>query len=361
MKKIISSTFSMILLVPLLALSVHGQPASSPAVAQPGNLINSLTNSSNTSRMNPAFLLASEMNVFRLSAGAMTVRALDVWASPEFLVKWIKEVWPLFPKPEDRRQVEDFFSSAVVLLGRTANGSGVAGFYSPWQDGLLLIAATPGKEHPLLTDFCFIAGETWRGEKVATGEDLLALYALKEPLTIALSRHYAATIEKFNRLYPVQAQFVFLPEELKRELGPTSEELAPIKGRMLYRAQMFRKLFEKENRAAVQVAKELRSLLAAGDLEKLRAYLSPKQNAEMLDTVCKMPVVLRRNLAPNYFVRNPSAGGSIMALVNSEMPRWIFAVQILDKTAGEKPGVTIEALDLGSSALVINEAKNNSK
>ena len=151
----------------------------------------------------------------------------------------------------------------------------------------------------------------------------------------------------------MQAPFVFLPEELKQEIGATREELAPIKGRMLYRAQMFRNLFEKENRDYVQVAKELRSRLPAGNEASLRAYLSPKQNAEMLETICRMPGLLRRNLAPNYFVRNPSAGGSIMALVNSEMPRWVFAVQVLDQGGAAKPAVSIEAMDLEASKKIV--------
>ena len=338
-----------------LALAAPGQPGQA-AAGQPAPASASPKPAAD-SRMKPAFLLASEMNTFRLSAGAMTARAIEVWASPEFQAKWAKEVMPLFPEPADRQQLHDFFSSAVVLLGRTADGSGVAGFYNPWQDGLLLIAAAPGKEHPTLTNFCFIAGETWRGEKVATAEDILALYALKEPLTIALARRYSATVEKFNRLYPVQAPFVFLPDELKPQIGPTGEELAPIKGRMLYRAKMFRTLFEKENRGAVQVAKNLRTLLPAGNEASLRAYLSPQQNATMLETICKIPGLLRRNLAPNYFVHNPAAGGSIMALVNSEMPLWVFAVQILDPAGTAKPAVSIEAMDLEASRKILVNLK----
>lgn len=350
-------TITTLLLASALSQAVHGQQASPPA-ASPGDSVSGSSKSAvGNARMKPAFLLAAEMNTFRLSAGAMTDRALQVWASPEFQAKWSKEVLPLFPEPGSKQQLHDFFSSAVVLLGRATNGSGVAGFYNPWQDGLLLLAAIPGKDHPLLTDYCFIAGETWRGEKVSTGEDLLALYALKEPLTIALARRYAATIEKFSRLYPVEAPFDFLPDELKQQIGPTREELAPIKARMVYRAQMFRRLFEKENQDVVQVAKEMRALLAAGNEASLRAYASPKQNAEMLETICRMPALLRRKLAPNYFVRNSSAAGSILGLVNSEMPRWVFTVQILDQGAEVKPTVSIEAIDLEASKKIVAMVK----
>ena len=347
------------LLVAGLGLTSQGQlvmPAAIPVGGQ--------TNPASTidPHMKSMLFLAAEMNVFRLSAGFDADRAIEVWASPQFQAKWRQEVLPLFPEKADRQQIYDFFSSAVVLLGRVGDdGRGVAGFYNPWQDGLLLISVSPGKEHPTLEDFCFIAGESWRGETVKTGEDVLALYILKEPLTITLARKYAATIDKFNRIYPVNAPFVFLPDEAKAGVGRTSVELAPIRGRMLYRAKMFRALFEKDNLNVVRAAKELRTLLPEGDESKLLAYLSPAQNAQMLHTICQMPAVLRHNLAPNYFVKNTANGSSIMALVDSEMPRWVFAVQVLGGDTNASSAVTIEAMDLETSARITAKLKEAGK
>ena len=310
--------------------------------------------------MKPMMTLAAKLNVLRLSAGFNANRAIEVWGSEKFQAKWQKEVTPLFPATGDQQQLHDFFSSAVVLLGRTGDsGRGVVGFYNPWMDGLLLIAVAPGTETPVLEDFCFIAGETWRGETVKTGEDILSLYILKEPLTIALARKYAATVDKFNRLYPLDAPFAVLPDEAKQGIGPTGEELAPIKGRMLYRAKMFRALFEKNNHEVVRAAKELRTLLPEGNESKLRAYLSPAQNGAMLHTICQIPPPLRRNLSPNYFVKNPTTGGSIMALVNSEMPRWVFAVQVLGGGTNAAPSVTIEAMDLEASGKILGKLKGS--
>jgi hypothetical protein len=306
-------------------------------------------------------LQAAQLNIFRLSAGFDVNRAMEVWADKNFQAKWQKEIALLFPGKADRQQLHDFFSSAVVLMGRAEAGRAVVTYYNPWLDGLLLIAVESGKEHPVLTDFCFISGESWRGEKPQTGEDLLALYMLKEPLTITLARKYSQTVAKFNRLYPPTGAFVFLPDEVKQCVGPAGQDLAPIKGRMLYRAKMFQLLFAKENHTAVVVTKDLRHLLAEGDVKKLLAYLAPKQNLDMLQTICMMPAALRRNLAPNYFVNNRSAGGSIMALVNSEMPRWFFAVQVLNRGSGAKPEVTIETMDLESSSIIMAKLKEVGK
>lgn len=348
-------SLTILLLVSGMALSSPAQPAT-PATSSA-----SKTNSFDP-KMKSMLTLAAQINVFRLSAGYKTSKAIEVWASTQFQVKWAQEVEPLFAGSGDQQQLQDFFSSAVVLLGRTGDdGRGVAAFYNPWQDGLLLLAVGPGTEHPVLEDFCFIAGETWRQETVKTGEDILALYQLKEPLTITLARKYAATVDKFNRLYPLNDPFTFLPAEAKAGVGRTSEELAPIRGRMLYRAKMFRALFEKDNLNVVRAAKELRTLLPAGDEGKLLAYLSPKQNGEMLHTICQMPPLLRHNLAPNYFVKNPATGGSLMALVNSEMPRWVFAVQILGGDANAAPAVTIEDLDLETSAKITEKLKEVGK
>jgi hypothetical protein len=339
------------LMLPMAALA---QPASVPGNA-PGT---PAPTAKPDPKMQAKFNLAAQLNVFRLSAGFNTARAIEVWGSFNFQTKWQKEVMPLFPATNDVQQLHDFFSSAVVLLGRTDNiGQGVAGFYNPWLDGLLLIKVGPGAEHPVLEDFCFIAGETWRGETVKTGDDILALYQIKEPLTITLARKYAPTVDKFNRLYPVDAPCELLPEAARPGLGGTREELAPIKGRMLYRAKMFRALFEKDNLPVVRAAKELRALLPEGDESKLMVYLSPDQNGEMLHTICQMPPLLRRNLAPNYFVKNPATRSSIMALVNSEMPRWVFAAQVIHGDDGNAPAVTMEAMDLETSAKILANLK----
>jgi hypothetical protein len=354
--------FISLVLILMLARPLQGQQAPATSNTKTGNRNSSQQqNEVADSRMKTAIMLALQMNVFRLSAGFDVDRTIQVWANKEFQAKWQKEVLPLFTEKADRPQLHDFFSSSVVFLGRAGLGRGVVAFYNPWIDGLLLIAAEPGKEHPVLTDFRFVAGETWRGEKPRTGEDLLKLYMLKEPLTIALARNYSTVVGKFNQFYPPDGAFEFLPGEVAKGIGRTGEELAPIKGRMLYRAKMFRMLFAKENMSAVKVAKELRHLLPEGDVKKLAAYLSPRQNGTMLQTICSMPALLRRNLAPNYFVHNKTAGGYLLALVNSEMPRWIFSVQILDKGPDAKPEITIEAMDLESSSRIVAKLKEVGK
>ncbi|MEI8039857.1 MAG: hypothetical protein WCL11_00525 [Verrucomicrobiota bacterium] len=300
---------------------------------------------------------AAQMDVFRLSAGFNASRAIEVWASTKFHAKWKQEVLPFFAGSGDQQQLHDFFSSAVVLLGRASSERSVACFYNPWLDGLLLLSVGPGKGRALLEDFCLVSGESWRGESVTTGEDVLALYALKQPLTVTLAHKYAKTIDTFNRLYPPDGPFEFLPDVVKNKVTRTSKEIEPIKGRMLYRANMFKTLFEKRSSSDINIARDLRQMLKDGNEVMLAAYLSPKQDRQMLHTLCQIPPLMRDNLAPNYYVRNPLAGGAIMAMLNSKTPRWLFVIQILGQGHDQKPSVSIEAMDLEASGGIVAKLK----
>ncbi len=303
-------------------------------------------------QMQEIFMLAAQMNIFRLSAGAMANRAVEVWAIKEFQEKWKNEVVSVFPDEASMDQLRDFFSSAVVLFGRSSGGSAVCAFYSPWSDAIFLVTLKAGQKHASLMDFRFISGESWRGEPVVT-EGGLKLYSLKEPLIIALARQYSKTIEIFDELYPPTGEFIFLPDAMKSRIGSTADELGKITKRTSYRMGMIKRLFAKENLPVIYVIKNLRALLPAGDIKKLSAYLSPRQNKEMLETICSMPAGLRQNLSPNYFVQNKSNGSFLVALVNAEIPRWVFAVQIIEKGEGVAPEVTIEAMDLQISAKIL--------
>lgn len=314
-------------------------------------------------RIKGLLTFASKMNIFRLSAGALIDRSIEVWANKEFQEKWQREVVPMFSKesnftllPEKTEKVmlQDFFSSAIVFVGRADKEKAVVLFYNPWVDGLLFVSTQDAADKPILTDFRFVSGESWREEIPQAVNDPLDLYSPKEPLTIALARKYNVTVSKFNTLYPLQAPFIFIPTEISSSIGSAEEELSRIKKRMLYRMNMFTQLFTNENKAFLKVARDLRLLLMAADCNKLKEYLSSGQNPKMLETICIMPAALRHNLSPNYFIKNESTLSSLIALVNSETPRWFFVAKIIDKPSPEKPEVTIEVMDFETASQVID-------
>ena len=114
------------------------------------------------------------------------------WGDAAFKAKWAKEIDSLFSKDE-RLELHDFFSSAVVWVGGLKEPQSVVAFYSPWVDGLFLEMMDSSQKKPVLSDFTFVSGESFRGEEAVKPEASPALYELKEPLIIAVARLWQTT------------------------------------------------------------------------------------------------------------------------------------------------------------------------
>ena len=300
--------------------------------------------------------LAAKMNVFRLSAGFDVDRALEVWATPGFNDQWAKEVAVGFKDPGTKNQLRDFFSSAVVMIGRYQEGRAVVLFYNPWADALLLLSVQPGKGHPVLAAFQFMAGESWRKEAPRSMGEVLAMYTGKEPLLKVMAPKYAAVENRFNEEYPIQGAFEFLPPAVKADAGANAEELPPIVIRLSYRQRMFGVLLSKGNKDVLKVVHDLRKIFAAPTFEALSSYLSPKQNTDMLQSVSQLPTAMLKNMSPNYFARAADGKSCLVGMVNADTPRWFMAVRIESSQGAPKPGVTLEAFDLGVSSKLMADA-----
>jgi hypothetical protein len=301
-------------------------------------------------KLKKALLTAAAVaNRFRMEAAADIDAAVKNWGDPAFAIKWRKDVMSLFG---DKEKIEwhDFFSSAVLWVGRVTEKEAVAAFYNPWMDGLLLAVAKLDGKSSRLTDFCLVSGESWRRQPPAGPEDVLALYEGREILTIALAKLYAGTIAVFNKHYPLEAETALLPPAAENLPGKPGEEVALIKARMLARMSMYKKLFSPPNRHVVDAAGGLIKRIKAGDAKQLKAYLA---DPAMADAVCALPFQVRGDMGPNYFAR--SERGAIVALVNAEAPRWFVVAQILGK-AGAKQAIGIEVFDLEGSAELVRLA-----
>ncbi|MBT3378792.1 MAG: hypothetical protein HN742_11425 [Lentisphaerae bacterium] len=295
-------------------------------------------------------LFAANLNAFRLNAARDVEDAVSRWGTSDFQEKWQSEVVTPLANSPWQETFRDFFASAVTFVGGV-NGDGATGaFYSPWQDGVLLIGASRHGRGAQVTDFQFVAGESWREETVRTGDDLLKLYALKEPLLLAVARNYSKTVELFNVLYPLQGESRLIARGLAGRVGTNSEELRPIVARMLYRIRMFAALRTTDNTAALTAIRELAVLVRDGDEDRLRAFLAPDQNAKMLRSICMLPATIRSNVGPVFFGQDSSA--YVVSLVNPAHPKWVFAAQI-KKGSDQGRTTRIETFDLDQSSQVI--------
>jgi len=287
-------------------------------------------------------------NTFRLEAARSPDAAIARWGSPAFQKAWARDM-KLFKDPKYVPLLKDFFITAIIFEGNVQEGSVVAAFYNPWLDGILLVEMRKTSEIKL-EDFRIVAGESWRRETVTTGKDLLKLYALKETLLLALARNYSPTANLFSQYYPMQGKGSFLPPEISSRIGLADEELRPIVARMLYRTKMFAALVSAQKNSFLAIAKELSKKLGQGNEEDLRAYLSPKQDATMLKSICMLPAASRQQFGPVYFGEDASA--VILGMVNPVNPRWILAAQILKDGKNTRP-TRIEIFDLDASGKLL--------
>lgn len=293
--------------------------------------------------------MGATLNVFRLSAASHADHAIKEWGSPAFAAKWDKVVSPLFSEAEEI-ELHDFFSSAVVWLGPVEGDRAVGAFYSPWSDGLMVVTVKEAGTNSVLEDFQFICGESWRGVADPSAEEVLALYQLKEPLTMAAARLYAPSVERFKRFYPASGKVELVPQDVKALLQPIEGELMMIKTRMMARMKMYQNYYSAGSRPAVLATAMVMKAVKEGDRAKLKSSLAADQAPEMVDTICALPAYVRKGLGPNYFSK--ASDGMILGLVNPTAPRWLIAAQV--KPGG---GVVIELFDLELSERILRLAK----
>ena len=309
-----------------------------------------------------AALAGMTANLFRLHAAVNVDAAVAKWGGEAFKKKWESEVLPLF-SPEECLELHDFFSDAVVWVGGTTGARSVAGFYSPWADGLLAVALDRSDEtRPALTDFAFISGESLRGEKDLSPEKALALYDLKEPLIVAVSRLYAPSTAAFAELYPPLGEPALLPAALKARADSTAGELMLIKARLTVRLKMFRDYLSEANRGWLVQSGVLMHALKAGDKEKLLAFLSEKQPPALAETVCQLDPSIRKDFGPAYFAR--AKEGVVVGYVNPSAPRWLLEAAFQGTAPGPRCArIELLDLELGAQALKLwgKEAPHESK
>lgn len=289
-------------------------------------------------------------NLFRLHAAVNVDSAVEKWGNDDVKRKWRADVLPLF-EDASRFELHDFFSGAVVWVGGVKGTHAVVAFYSPWVDGALVAALDGADEHkPVLTDFAFVSGETLRGADVPEPEEALALYALKEPLMVAVARSYAPSSAAFAALYPPQGDPVLVPPALKARLDSPQGELALLKARMLARLRMFKAYLDPANRGWLVQSGVLMHALKSGTREQLLAALSEKQPAALVETFCQLDPRVRSEYAPLYFAK--AAEGVVVGFANPSAPRWL--VEATFQGAAPAPrAARIELMDLDLSGKVL--------
>lgn len=301
---------------------------------------------------------AANANAFRQVAAADPDRAVKTFGNAEFRKKWAGDAAGLFKSKAEKNILRDVFSGAVVLVGRSSADRAVGCLYSPWLDAVVLLGMEIDKSGKLsMIDYRLVAGESWRNEKGVDAAKIMSLYTTGGPLVDVLADHYHETVKVFNENYPLEGEYRIVPDSLKDRIGDTVEEATPMLARRACRLQMYRNYFSEGNFELIKSVRTLRGLLKEGDQAKLSAFLSPRQDAEMLKTICILPPDLRDGVATVYFTEDKKM--AVIALVDSASPRWVFVAEVKKDAAARN--IHIDALDLEMSAKLVAARKGGAK
>jgi hypothetical protein len=264
-------------------------------------------------------------NGFRYAAATGDLESrVDSLASPQFASKWGTKIRPYFK--DQSIHWEDFFSSAIIFVGRFEGTKAVVTFYNPWSDGALILGIDWEKLQ--IIDGVATTGETIRDEPLDEKSVFPIWQRSQSSLALSLSPVYTRTEKAIDKLFPIDGPFEVIPSDLQKRLGSQELELMPLKIRMMGRVEMFEKLISGAKKSIEGQTREKLGPLAlaikTGSKEAFVQAVSPAQQDRMTDTIFELPPTVLGRMAPNFYLGN--ADGAVVALVNPEVPQWFLSV-----------------------------------
>ncbi|MEI6190957.1 MAG: ankyrin repeat domain-containing protein [bacterium] len=303
--------------------------------------------------------LTKDTNSFRLSAAINVDNGISSWTEKSAYDKWSTEIVPkLFETTPEKNMLRDFFSGAMVMTyNSVSQDSNIVLLYSPWADCILLLKMKFSNDKNTISDYVFVAGETWRNEKLETPEEALKFYGSDSVLDKDLVNLVSSVKKIFVDEYVNKNETKLISDGIKNGVASALEELRPPVIRLLYREQMYVNYLATSTKPLVQAANKLVDLVVAGDRNGLKSYLAPNQNQDFLNAILNLTPELRKNLVgPVYFSGNPKNG--IVAFINPEYPESVLITRVIIKDGG-KSDVTVFLIPLSESDKIASIMSGN--
>ncbi len=296
---------------------------------------------------------AAAADRFRLLASEDLSRAVNLSGDKQFTDKWRELISPYFQKED--HQWTDFFSGAVILLGRCEDARLVVAFYNPWIDALLLTEWEAWVSDHKMSNFWLFIGESWRGEKLdaATG-DIPPWETRKEPAADAVSRYYAQTVEVFNEAYPIAGDYIALPETIAGRLEKNQlAELGVIKARMIHRLRLCQGVLSSEHGEKLKSEIDKTRIALVGTLSDFSDSTGPSQDTFVAESIFKMPIEFRTGLVPVFLLIKDQRG--LVIFQNPRLPRWFVTADLNLMSNGGLSSVGLYEFELAAKILQAQE------
>lgn len=286
--------------------------------------------------------LDKPVNIFRLLGGAKPQDIPKQFLSEKVRGAWDKEFVTYFgPKPMG---VMDFFAGAVVWLAGLGQDRGVAAFYNPWSDLLLVTDWRQSKGDWRVSDFAAITGETLRGEQLADDSVVPSWQRAQNAAAgVVLAQYYASTFEAFNKLCPVVSPKPVSLKTVTKAVSDRNKEIAFFVVRQQRRMAMFAKYYQAAEGDKAKLVREeiakLEDVIAKGDGASLSSMLEKKRPAE-LENIMSLPEGVRRGFQEMVYLE--SGDRALVALVPPRSTNWYALAHL--RISGQK--ADIESLEL---------------
>lgn len=204
----------------------------------------------------------------------------------------------------------DFMAGAVALIGPAADEGAVSALYNPWQDAILLLrwsaSRVSGEErNPQILQHLFLCGEAFRGEPREPLSAATVIPPKDTPLSVVIWEKTAATVERFDALYPQGGKPV---------LHATAWDLDPAMARTALRLKWWARLGAPESQDLARIQLIARQLRFA-DAARLEALFPDEATDCYRKTWAELPVKIRRDLAPYGWYEVQGEQGREMMIV----------------------------------------------
>lgn len=275
---------------------------------------------------------------FRESAMEDPAKAVDYFMDDKVKSRWNVKI----ATGMSVQQLTDFFTAASTLSGPADKRAGVVGLYNPWWDAILLlnITSNPGANFDnapfKISDYVFLSGETFRGEKTEGATRCLTVVPESDPLSVELWRVTSGTRKKFTEMFPAEGKgggALGRLSKFRLALDDESEgkEMERIQTRSALRLQHSLALLK--NARDTGLAYFITRLARKGNIYRLYKHFREPNSRVLLKPFSELPEITRKGFTPYCYI--PTERATLYVLVNKDIPSLYVTVTLMKDIKAE--------------------------
>ena len=267
---------------------------------------------------------AAKLANTRVIASNQPGKALKDWMTKGAYNRW-QSVYGGMVAPDDSSpMVADFFSHALLLVGREDAMNGIYAFYNPLQDNILLIQTDNQEFVPHIEDFVFMTGTDFRGETLKEKEYPQAIAPVGGDLDAVLLKNVAEVSKIFHAAFPADEKGTPSLAGFRKFADSADKVAANIALRFAF---LKRFTLPEANDDALKAA-EYAELLWSGDsADMIAVFEFPKSDTYGVEAFVKFPKPIRESMIPVLYFRDKT-GTVLFGFASPLMPELLVLIRV---------------------------------